>query len=461
MTKPILLCLMMVAGILCSTSCNDKNDEFDDKGSSSILSLTGPETAYMGDSIAFDFQISSQGVRLNQSKVQLLFGETVVSERFVLTPDAGSYSGKVLIPFMKNIPDGEVTVKLRVQNERFANAIAEKTIQIIRPQFPKLILRDAEGHTYDMLPVTGKPHTYTVTATFPSELYATIEAPKYKDAGNAMVFGSVDGKITNGVTDLINFSADLDGEYEVTFNTLTYEGTPFIKFAMNDIEFEKVDDTRFKVETDFTQGQEIVITGLKADYANYWINPGFFDIVKGTNGKILRFRGRDGKYRLTVDKTLKYFRVEVMNGGALADLNKGDDVIWTIGDGNIGQPSYTKNGINWSTGEKVICLAPIGNGKHQMVLKAGETIKVDNINFKFFYQKGWGGEFTADKISVADGSPWFAVNASDGNIKKGNASLQNGKYYIITIDISAGPTKAKMYVEEAEDFPEVDPIAAN
>lgn len=459
MRKPILLCVMMVVGILCTTSCNDKNDEFDDKGSCSITSLTGPETAYMGDSIAFNFQISSNGAQPNQSKVQLLFGETIVSERIMLTPDAGTYSGKILIPFMKDIPDGEVTVKLRIQNERFASATAEKTFRIIRPQYPKLILKDAQGKSYDMLPVAGKPHTYAVTDVFSSELYATIEAPKYGENGNPMIFGSVDGKIANGVSDEINFSADLDGKYEVTFNTMTYEGTPFIKFAMNGIEFAKVDDTKYKVETEIKQNADINITGLKADYANYWINPAFFDIVKDTNGKTLRFRGKDGKYRLTVDKSLKYFRVEVMSGNALADLSKGDDVIWCIGDNNIGQPSFSKNGINWSTEDKVICLAPIGNGKHQMILKGGQTIKKDNINFKFFYQRGWGIEFTADKISLADGSPWFIVNSADGNIKKGT-SISDGKYYVITIDISAGPTKAKMYTEEKDNFPEAEPYPA-
>ncbi|WP_321333890.1 DUF5125 domain-containing protein [uncultured Bacteroides sp.] len=456
MRKRLLLFLTAVS-LISLSSCNDKNDEFDDKGSSSVTSLTAPETAYMGDSITFNFKVSSEGIRLNQSKAQLLFGETVVSERIILTPTAGEYSGKLLIPFMKNIPDGEVTVKLRVQNERFASSTAEENIQIVRPTFPKLVLRDAEGTPHDMYPVPDQPYTYAVTDVFPSELFATIEAPKYGENGNAIVFGSADGKIANGVTDKINFSADLDGSYQVTFNTLTYEGTPFIKFAMNNIEFEKVDDTHYKVETDLTQGQDINITGLKADYPNYWINPAIFDKIAGTNGKTLRFRGRDGKYRLTVDKNLKFFKVEAMNGSALADLTKGDDVIWCIGDGNIGQPSYSKNNINWSTGDKVLCLAPLGNGLHQLILKANETIKVGNINFKFYYQRGWGTEFTADKISLGDDTTWFRVNAADGNIRGGTTPLIAGKYYVITVDMSAGPTKAKMYVEEKDSFPEVDP----
>lgn len=451
---------MMVAGLFCTTSCNDKNDEFDAKGNCSIHSFEGPEMAYMGDSIAFDFQIAGSGIQLNQSKIQLFFGETMVSERVMLTPSEGKYSGNLLIPFIKDMEDGSVDLKLRIQNERFANAVNERTIKVVRPLFPKLILRDADGVAHEMQPTIGDPYKYTVTDVFPSELYATIEAPKYGENGNAMVFGSSDGKITNGSNDQINFTADIDGEYTVTFNTKTYEGTPFIKFALNDVEFESIDNTRSKVEMELKQGKDIQITGLKADYANYWVNPAFFRKVKGTDGKTLRFMGRDGKYRVTVDKSLKYFRVEAMNaaGTDIADLSKGDDAIWCIGDGNIGQPSFSKNAINWSTGEKVIALAPLGNKKHQMVLEAGQSIKKDNINFKFFYQKGWGVEFTADKISIDDGSTWFIVNGSDGNIKKGTTSITNEKFYVITVDISEGPTKAKMYAEEVDGFDEVDPL---
>lgn len=461
MRKPILLCLLMMGGLLCVTSCNDKNNEFDNTGTSSAISLTGPDTAYMGDSITFTFKVSSEGIHLNQSKVQLWFGETIVSERIMTTPTPGEYSGKLFIPFMKNIPDGEVTVKLRVQNERFANDTIGKNIQIIRPQFPKLILRDAQGVAHDMLPVDGEPYKYVCKDVFiPTDLYAKIEAPKYGENGNTIIFGSADGKIMNGVSDQIDFSTDLPGTYDITFNTQTYEGTPFIKFAMNNIEFEKVDDTHYKVETDFTQGEDLDITGLKADYFNYWINPAFFDKVAGTNGKILRFRGRDGRYRLTVDKSLKYFKVEVLNGSALGDLDKGDDVIWVSGDANIGQPSYAKNNINWNGAEKMLCLAPIGGKRHQLILKANETLKVGAINFKFFQQRSTGGGFTADKISLGDTNKWFIVNAADGNIKAGTTAIVANRYYVITVDLSAGNTKAKMYVEEKTSFPEV-PVAGN
>lgn len=455
MKKDYLFCCTLLLGVISFTACNDKNDEFDDKGNSSVLSFDGPATAFMGDSIAFSFDIAASGVKPNQTKLQLWFEETMVSERVMLTPENGKYSGKILIPYMKDREDDTVNLKLRVQNERFANAMVEKTIDIIRPKFNKLILKDKNGVGYDMLP-TETPYEYAVTGEFPSELFATIESPKYGENGNEMEFGLSNGKIINGASDKIEFTSDIEGKYTVTFNTKSYEGTPFVKFAINNIEF----DNNNSAVIALAQGQDVSITGLKSDYANYWVNAAFFRRVKGTDGKTLRFMGRDGKYKVSVDKELKYFRVEVMNdaGSAIADLNKGDDVIWCIGDNNIGQPSYSKNGINWSAGDKVICLAPIGNKRHQMVLEAGKSIKTDNVNFKFFLQKGWGGEFTKNKYSEMDIEPYFSIPADDGNVRGGSSALIASKFYIITVDISEGNSKAKIYTEQVDGFDEVDPL---
>lgn len=59
-----------------------------------------------GDSIAFSFQVASQGVPLNQAKVQLLFDENIVSERFLSVGENNTYSAKLFVPFLANVPDG-------------------------------------------------------------------------------------------------------------------------------------------------------------------------------------------------------------------------------------------------------------------------------------------------------------------------------------------------------------------
>ena len=66
---------MMALSLIGMTSCKDEIDQFDDHGSSTIVSFAGTEKAYMGDSITFDFEVKSGGVKINQAKVQLYYGE--------------------------------------------------------------------------------------------------------------------------------------------------------------------------------------------------------------------------------------------------------------------------------------------------------------------------------------------------------------------------------------------------
>ncbi len=442
-------------------SCNDKNDDFDDKGSSEVVSIVTPPQVYMGDSIEIKYSIKSHDFRANQSKVQLYVGDDMVSERMMTTPQDGEYSTKLYIPYTKGTDDQEVTVKVRTQNERFAAGTKEEKIQLVRPHFSKLYLVDSEGKRHEMTPSDSDPYLFSVTDNFPSELYATIIAPKYGDNGNEIVFGSSDGAITNGVTDQINFSADTDGRYTVTFNTKTYAGTPFIKFAVNGVEFEKVDNNNYKVDGEIQQGQEIEITGLKDEYAKYWINPTFFDVVKGTSGKKLRFRGQTGQYRIVCDKGKKYFRVLPLgtDGKSLATMNSSEPGVWVIGDGNIGFPSYKANKSNWNPNEgNAIPFCPMGNNIYELVLKAGTNINPGNINWKLFYQNGWGTEFVLGNYASIEGlQPYFSVPASDGNIKKGSAGLTSGKYYRVKLDLTNGPKKAVISCTEESEIPEVEP----
>ena len=96
---------MMALSLIGMTSCKDEIDQFDDHGSSTIVSFVGSEKAYMGDSITFDFEVKSGGVKINQAKVQLYYGEEMVSEAFYSLKADGKYSGKVLAPYQKNTPD--------------------------------------------------------------------------------------------------------------------------------------------------------------------------------------------------------------------------------------------------------------------------------------------------------------------------------------------------------------------
>ena len=99
---------------------------------------------------------------------------------------------------------------------------------------------------------------------------------------------------------------------------------------------------------------------------------------------------------------------------------------------------------------KRLCLAPIGGKKYRVTVVAGTTVKADNINFKFFHQKNWGGEFkhtdlssNSDIVFVGDGT-----NGRDsGNLGLvAGKQLEAGKTYVFTVDLSQGNNAAKLEV---------------
>lgn len=469
------LMLLIVAGA-CLSSCNDRNDEFDDKGSSQVTALNAPPLAYMGDSIQFSYGINASGARPNQSKLQLYIGDELASERIMLTPQPGEYKGKLFIPFRKNLADQDVTIKLRIQNELFANATAQTTMKIERPKFTNIYFEAADGTTYPMTLADGSDYTYTTgDQPFPGSISGVFRAAAYGDNGNEIIFGNADGKIMNGITDPINFTTGEDNPdpYPICFNTFNYEGSPFVKFAVNInnevVEFDGngMGANQYKADINIKQGADLYITGLKKDeYADYWINPAFLDKVKGYDnlggeGSKLRWRAKDGRYRIICDKGFKYFRIYPLNaaGNGMADRRNGDDVFWIIGNNGVGFPSYAQNNSNWNTSErKSIALAPVADNVYEVVFQGGVTINPNSINWKLFWQAGWGTETGNSDYQtlVCEGLPVFdlAAQSDNGNVGKGSYTMKQGYYYRVHLDMTSG--KFKWTCEELETLPEVE-----
>ena len=150
--------------------------------------------------------------------------------------------------------------------------------------------------------------------------------------------------------------------------------------------------------------------------------------------------------------THKYFRVEALSGDSPATLQAdGSGAIWVIGD-NVGKPSLS-NVVGWNT-DNALCMAPTGNKRYQITLTAGETVNAASINFKFFHQKGWGGEFSNATLSTASNVVFVgdgATNDYQGNNRDaGNLGLQQpldaGATYVFVVDVSAGNDAAVLTV---------------
>lgn len=435
--------VMLALGVMLFGSCTKEDTAA--PGNPLITPKTEFSTAHFGDSLEFKVDVSDEEVPLSTLKAQLFYSEEMVSEVVIRTKANGEYSGKIYVPYLANVPNGTATLKLVLQNIRLTVSEKEIDLPLTRPDFPYLTLVTATGeHRMNRLNM----YEYSANEVFPFSVKGYIKAPKVGSAGNEMTFGWEDNAVALGSVSEIPFSNSSSGRYSITFNTLNYQASPFIiAYAVNGTVMDRIDDNRFKAEVTISQGQDVTIDGIE-DLSEWFIDPDYFS--KEASGK-LKFLPLTGKYRITANFSLKYFIVEAMSGSGLATLQPdGTGAVWIIGEG-IGKPDIAKNQVGWNT-DNALCMAPIGNKKYQVTGVAGTTFKADNINFKFFHQKGWGGEYKHDNISTTS-DLIFIGNGTNGR-DSGNLgivagkTLEAGATYVLTVDLSGGNNKAVLTVNK-------------
>ncbi|MDU1892581.1 MAG: DUF5125 domain-containing protein [Dysgonomonas sp.] len=437
--------LLILSSIIILNSCSDD----DDKPGNPVLDIkTEFGSALFGDSLPFTINVSDQDVPLSTLKAKLYYGDEMVSEVVVRTKTEGDYSGKIFVPYYANIPNGTATLEFVLQNINLTITQKSYDLPLSRPDFPYLTLITSDEEI--RMERTGL-YQYAVTQNFPMKVPGYIKAPAVGTNGNEISFGWEDNAVIENSETKIPFS-NFAGEYAITFNTQTYDAAPFIiAYTVNDIAMERVDDNNYKVEMEFTKGQELEIGGID-NLSDWWIDPNFLN--KADDGKIT-FAAQDGKYRFTANFEYNYFIIEVMSENSLATLQTdGSGAVWVIGD-KIGNPSFATNSIEWGE-TKAICMVPLGNKKYQISLVAGVNIPVEDINFKFFHQKGWGGEFGHTKISTKSDLVFIGENIEPGpgNDKRGDGNLglykgktlESGATYVFTVDLSAGNDAAVLTV---------------
>lgn len=438
--KNIIFYLSLLSSVLFLFSCEDEED-LTGQPELSVTSEIG--TAHFGDSISFSADVSdAEGVPLSTLKAQLFFGDEMVEETVIRTKTEGPYSGKIFVPFHRDIPDGTASLKFVLQNIEFAIDEERLDVEVTRPDYPHLTLV-TEDEEYQM-ERTGL-YEYKVTETFPQKVRGYIETPVLNDQGNVIRFGWEDGEITEGTDSEITFSNYVAGEFDITFNTLTYEASPFITLEFAGEEMSMVDDDNYKVEMELEQGQEIEVDGI-ADIEDWWIDPDYFE---DTGEGEFTFVPLTGKYRVTANFGQKYFRVEAMDGDETATLqDDGSGALWIIGEG-IGKPSLG-NQVGWDPG-KALCMPQVEPNVFQVTVVAGESVNTDDINFKFFHQKNWGGEYTNEELTTTS-EIIFVGNGENGR-DPGNLgvvegeTLSEGTTYVLKVDVSQGVEDAVLRVE--------------
>ena len=452
MKKNIYIILAM-AGILSMNSCSD--DEFL-PGSPSMEIKAENADALFGDSLPFTIKASDVDVPLSTLKAQLFYGEEQVSETVIRTKTSGNdYTGKIFIPYYANIPNGKATLKYILQNIHFTTTEMTKELALARPDFPYLTLVDEEGKEYRM--ERQSMYQYSVTGDFSQKMKAYIKTPKVGENGNELTFGWDNGTIETGSTNSISFSNTEPGSYAIKFNTLTYEAEPFAKLKVNGEDMELVENDIYAIKLALKKNDILTFEGVP-DYDNWWIDQDYFE--KQEDGT-LKFLPIDGSYQITANGKLKYFSVIALKNGEAAKLQEdGTGAIWAIGTG-IGKPSVALSEVGW-TPENGLCMPQLTAKKYQLTFIAGVTMKVDDINFKFFYINKWdNGEFKGDAISTTSE---LVKISSDGNLGlQEGQKFERGGIYRFTVDVTKGNTKAVLTVEKVGkvDLPAPDIFFGN
>ena len=451
------LALLLASSSILLPACSD--DEM--APGNPTMDVTGSlQNACFGDSLSFSVKAFDAEVPLSTIHAELYFGDEMVSEEVIRTKENGAtYEGKIYVPYIANIPDGKALLRLTLQNIHFTTKEELYNVNISHPDYPSLIFRAESGEEYTMQ--KESQYVYSVTQRFPAEMRGVIVAPKVGADGNEIVFGYENSEIKPYAEGSIPFSNSAPGRYSISFNTYSFEGSPFVVLSINDQQLEAIDETTSKIDLDLAKGDTLVPSGFP-EYSDWWIDPSFFS--KNEDGS-LTFNAYDGKYRIIADTKLRYFRVYKLDGLNPATLSDdGTGALWIIGAG-IGHPSLA-NEVGWTT-ENAICMAPTGEKTYQAVLVGGKTIATNSINFKFFGQMGWGVELKGSANLTSKSNLIGVGTGSDGH-DDGNLFLQDGVVlqdngiYVITVDLSQGINDAVMTVDyNGEQQFEEKPIYLN
>lgn len=443
--KHKILFFAAIAGSVMLGACSD--DEMG-PGNPQMEVVTLDADAFYGDSLPFTINAKDIDVPLSTLKAQLFYGEEKVSETVIRTKVSGQdYSGKIYVPFLKNTPNGTATLKYVLQNINMTITEMSQDLVLARPEWSAINLVAEDGTVYPMTRVAGT-YDYKATANFGGKVNAKIVLPAYGENGNEISFGWNGSDVEMGASMDIPFSSNT-ATFDATFNTLTYEASPFVKVFFGGRAMSMTGNAdEYVVDASFTQGEVITVENL--DITDWYIDP---DYLLANGDGTFTWVPMSGTYRVTAKGAKDYFQFAVLADGAPANLqDDGSGALWIVGAG-IGKPSVGGNEVGWVT-ENALCMAPIATGVYTVTVTAGKQVSADAINFKFFGDAySWGNELkgtdnitsSSDIVLVGDGT-----NGHDnGNLYLAEGkTLEVGHIYRFTVNTNGSRTSCVLSVED-------------
>ena len=376
--------------------------------------LLTEEVNFGSDSIAFEVAISEKETPLSTLAIKVIVGINVIANEEVRTPgltykDTFTYA----VPFGPNMPEGEaVKVYLTATN-------VEGTVK-------NVILDQCVGHRpaietmYVMPPtINYKPLGKGKQMTWDGEKFVAVDLgyPKSIECLLAVVgtkFGRVDWTkpvlgMLNGKLSLITeeqFNAgeassivladdNIESIDTITFNPLTFElyfggkvAQPVSALDVNVDLAEVAGKTYRYAKIFFDPAMEVTIKGVTTMATAYNL-----DYMELKEGNVVNFLGEKGMYDVYYMTDQDYIVVEPLSDAIYPN------VMWMTGVG-FGQPTIApKINTSWgfdNLGQYIACRT-VAPKVYQFTAYLKNGVNADfetygSLNFKFFHQKGWGGE---------------------------------------------------------------------
>lgn len=444
--KSKILLMAALAGTVMLGGCSD--DEMG-PGNPQMEIVTVEADAFFGDSLPFTINAKDIDVPLSTLKAQLYYGEEMVSEKVIRTKESGQdYSGRIYVPFLKNVHNGKATLKYVLQNINMTVSEMSQELVVARPEWSAINLVAEDGTVYPMNRVPGT-YDYVVSSNFGGRVNAKIVFPAYGEYGNELTFGWNSSAIELGASMYIPFS-DKTSAFEVKFNSLTYEASPFVSVLFGGRAMTPTATSgEYVLDATFTQGEIITVENL--DITDWYIDP---DYLQNNGDGTFTWVPITGSYRVTAISSKQYFSFAVLNEkGNPANLqDDGTGALWVIGAG-VGKPSVGANEVGWVT-EKALCMAPISEGVYTLTVTAGKQVSADAINFKFFGDAySWGNELKGTD-NITSSSDIVLIGGGIGGHDNGNLYLAEGKtlevghIYRFTVDTKGSRTSCVLSVED-------------
>ena len=128
--KYIALSLLVAAS---TTACKDDPELLTTDVGPEMTVVSADASGVYGGKVDFEVTMTDR-YALSTLKAQVFFDDEMVAEEVIRTKSDGTYTGAVTLPFYKNIPDGEATLRFVGQNVRFGTTTVDRPLAVSRPK---------------------------------------------------------------------------------------------------------------------------------------------------------------------------------------------------------------------------------------------------------------------------------------------------------------------------------------